>query len=207
MGIYKRGDGWEVAVPTGERYKNGRPKYRRELLPTKEEARNREREILNTLANQVTSIYKYSCRTVKINELDIDVLREYKFKQHGKQNDFVCLDTFQRPIGKDSIGPNFRDQAKRKGYDICFHSLRHSHATILILIYKVPIKTVSRRLGHSDISVTLSIYAQFIQEQDELCSQAMETAFRTLPETHKKLEDTHKIHTNTHKIHTKTLAI
>ena len=389
MGIYKRGNGWEVAIPTGERYKNGRLKYRRELLPTEEEAYIREKEILNILANKVISINKqfsnkplktpkkekapkqetfksiankwleskkkevtlktweryslilkkhllpefgsrninsikeediieylennpnsgttkrqhyvilkgifklvklnnvmedikrpkkntttincikdpqelaafvhsfqgtvlfipvyiasvtgmrlseiaalrwqdidlvngyiyvteslqwakneetkerywyvkdtkskYSCRTININAKDIEILKEHKFKQQGKQNDFVCLDTLKRPICKDSIGPNFRDQAKRKGYDITFHSLRHSHATILILIYKIPPKTVSRRLGHSDISVTLSIYSQFIPEQDELCSQAMETAFN--------------LHTNTHKIHTKTLAI
>ncbi len=116
-------------------------------------------------------------RTIKINKHDIDVLKETKERQNGKYADFVCLDTRGFPIAKDTHGSGFRRSARVRGYDISFHSLRHSHATLLILIYKVPIKTVSRRLGHSDISVTLGIYTGIIQEQDELAADAMEDAF------------------------------
>lgn len=120
---------------------------------------------------------KYSRRTIKINNHDIRVLREAKDSQEGKHGDFVCMDSRGQPIAKDTHGTNFRKYAKGRGYQINFHSLRHSHATILIMIYKVPIKTVSRRLGHSDISVTLGIYSHVIQEQDELACMAMENVF------------------------------
>lgn len=118
-----------------------------------------------------------SLRTIKINSVDIDVLKEAKKKQNGKHGDFVCMDTRGNPIARDIQGANFRIYARARGYEISFHSLRHSHATILIMIYKVPIKTVSRRLGHSDITVTLSIYTSVIQEQDDLAAEAMEGVF------------------------------
>ena len=120
---------------------------------------------------------KGSKRTIKINQYDIDILKEAREKQNGKYGDFICLDTRGLPVAKDTHGSGFRRSARCRGYDISFHSLRHSHATLLILIYKVPIKTVSRRLGHSDISVTLMIYTGIIQEQDELAASAMEDAF------------------------------
>lgn len=118
-----------------------------------------------------------SLRTIKINSVDIEVLKEAKKNQRGKQGDFVCLDTMGNPIAQDIHGANFCQYAKAMGYNISFHSLRHSHATILIMIYKVPIKTVSVRLGHSDITVTLSIYTSVIQEQDDLAAVAMEDVF------------------------------
>lgn len=116
-------------------------------------------------------------RTIKINNVDIEVLKEAKEKQSGKQGDFVCMDGKGNPISKDIHGSNFRQYAMAMGYNISFHSLRHSHATILIMIYKVPIKTVSVRLGHSDITVTLSIYTSVIQEQDDVAAEAMENVF------------------------------
>jgi len=116
-------------------------------------------------------------RTIKINNVDIEVLKKAKQIQKGKQGDFVCLDTKGGPIARDTHGSNFRQYARARGYEISFHSLRHSHATILIMIYKVPIKTVSKRLGHSDITVTLSTYTSVIQEQDDIAATAMEDEF------------------------------
>ena len=47
-----------------------------------------------------------------------------------------------------------------------FHSLRHTHATLL-LRDKVPVHVVSRRLGHSRIQITLDYYAHAIPGDDE----------------------------------------
>jgi len=48
---------------------------------------------------------------------------------------------------------------------ITFHDIRHTHATILLYI-EVDIKTISERLGHSDIQTTMNIYADVIKELD-----------------------------------------
>lgn len=47
-----------------------------------------------------------------------------------------------------------------------FHDLRHTHATGLIAAGH-SIKAVSRRLGHSDISMTLKVYAHLMPDDEE----------------------------------------
>ena len=47
-----------------------------------------------------------------------------------------------------------------------FHDLRHTNATWLIAKGVNP-KTVSARLGHSDVSITLNRYAHAVQEEDK----------------------------------------
>ncbi|NNM74789.1 tyrosine-type recombinase/integrase [Enterovirga aerilata] len=45
------------------------------------------------------------------------------------------------------------------------HDLRHAHATFL-LSRRMPVKAVSQRLGHADITVTLRTYAHVIPQDD-----------------------------------------
>lgn len=56
---------------------------------------------------------------------------------------------------------------------IRFHDLRHTHASILL--YKgVDVKTISERLGHSDILTTLNIYTHIIAEQNQRVSDILD---------------------------------
>lgn len=50
--------------------------------------------------------------------------------------------------------------------NIRFHDIRHTHPTILIAL-GVDVKTISERLGHSDIQTTLNIYADVLKEVDK----------------------------------------
>ena len=52
------------------------------------------------------------------------------------------------------------------------HSLRHTFATLL-LSNDVDIKTVSKLLGHSDISVTYNTYIHVIKEQEAKALEAI----------------------------------
>lgn len=56
---------------------------------------------------------------------------------------------------------------------IPFHGLRHTSATLLIAS-KQDIRTVSSRLGHSQASTTLNIYAHALKENDKRASDALE---------------------------------
>lgn len=54
-----------------------------------------------------------------------------------------------------------------------FHDLRHTHATIL-LANGVDFKTISERLGHSSIDITLNIYADVLKELDKKSSDVID---------------------------------
>ena len=110
---------------------------------------------------------KMSRRTIMISEHDIKVLTEHKAKNNANNNDFVCLNTKGNPIARFNVSGNFITRARTRGHDISFHSLRHSHATILIQYYRKSIKAVSRRLGHANIATTLSIYTDILPLEDE----------------------------------------
>ena len=49
---------------------------------------------------------------------------------------------------------------------IRLHDLRHSYATAA-LAAGVPVKTLSQRIGHADVGVTLSVYAHVLPGDDE----------------------------------------
>ena len=65
---------------------------------------------------------------------------------------------------------------------LTLHELRHTHATLLIQA-GVPISEVSRRLGHSDIAVTLSVYAHWLPENDKRASDAIADVFEKAQST------------------------
>lgn len=49
---------------------------------------------------------------------------------------------------------------------IKIHDFRHSYA-IFLLSNGVPITVISKRLGHSDISMTLNVYSHFIPQDED----------------------------------------
>ena len=61
--------------------------------------------------------------------------------------------------------------------DVRFHDLRHSCATALLEAGVDP-KTVQNRLGHSDITMTLNIYAHCTQNMDRNAAQKLDDLFK-----------------------------
>lgn len=57
---------------------------------------------------------------------------------------------------------------------ITFHDLRHTSASIMIASGIVDIETIARRLGHSDVSMTLNRYGHALPSQDEKAMQALD---------------------------------
>ena len=58
---------------------------------------------------------------------------------------------------------------------VSLHSLRHTSATLLIQ-QGVNVRTVSSRLGHSQTSTTMNIYAHQLQSADAAAAEALEIA-------------------------------
>jgi len=70
-----------------------------------------------------------------------------------------------------SVGAAMEGVGLGGGY--CLHSARHSHATAL-LRKKMPVKAVSQRLGHSDVTTTLRTYAHVFDTDDAELAEAMD---------------------------------
>ncbi|MBV8984545.1 MAG: site-specific integrase [Acidimicrobiia bacterium] len=62
--------------------------------------------------------------------------------------------------------------------DVRLHDLRHFQATELIAA-GVDVRTVAGRLGHADPSVTLKVYAAFMQPADEAAARVIEGLLRS----------------------------
>ena len=59
---------------------------------------------------------------------------------------------------------------------VTLHSLRHTHASMLIA-NGMDILTISRRLGHSSPTITLGVYGHLIHGTDDRAAQIMEAVF------------------------------
>lgn len=123
------------------------------------------------------------------------MLRKYKIKQYeyrlslgtywkGNNHIFIQDDGKQMDIST----PNKVFQKIIKSYNetvdtadqlpvITLHGLRHTSATLLIA-QNVDVKTVSARLGHSETSTTMDIYAHALKKQDENAAASIGSLFK-----------------------------
>jgi integrase len=71
-----------------------------------------------------------------------------------------------RPCLPNDIGQRFSEAMTAAGLPhVSLHTLRHTHASILIR-EGVDILTISRRLGHSSAAITLGVYGHLIGSDD-----------------------------------------
>ena len=66
-----------------------------------------------------------------------------------------------------------KEMASKLFEGLSLHGLRHTHASLLIAAGVDP-KTVSARLGHENITITLSTYAHLLPRQDEQAAARLE---------------------------------
>jgi len=70
-------------------------------------------------------------------------------------------------LSQTTIGRKKDEYCKMSGVKrIKIHDFRHSHATLL-LSKGVPITVISKRLGHSDITMTLNTYSHLVPEDED----------------------------------------
>jgi integrase len=107
-------------------------------------------------------------REIGLPDHALDVLREHRIEQDRDRTlygeSYANLDlVFARPDGQhyspDRMGARVAELLRKAGlHGVSLHSLRHSHASILIS-EGVPIPVVSERLGHANQNITLAIYS------------------------------------------------
>lgn len=93
--------------------------------------------------------------------------RELKMKNRDVYNDqgYIFCDKIGNPLDPRKLPRSFKTVLKKaKIREIKFHSLRHTYATRLFEA-DVPIKTVQKLMGHTDITTTMNIYTHVMPEQ------------------------------------------
>jgi integrase len=131
-------------------------------------------------------------RTISLPPNAVAVLREHRRKQlelrlalglgRPESGALVFCKPDGSPMSPDSLSKAWRLAVKLLGLPkVTFHALRHTHASALIAAGLDVVK-ISRRLGHSDPTVTLRIYAHLFDNSDAAAAAAIEAAMRTHPQ-------------------------
>lgn len=110
-----------------------------------------------------------SIRTIEIPSPLVDVLKEHKLRcetfNDFSETDYICGG--KRSI-RDTTVQNMNDKfAKAAGVKhIRLHDFRHSHASLLAN-EGINIQEVAKRLGHTNIEITLKTYAHLYPRESE----------------------------------------
>jgi integrase len=126
---------------------------------------------------------KSGTRTITINADTIAIMRKHKLEAMqqrmasgigGKIDDAPVFSLLGEWLHPDTVSKDWSRNAKVKA---TFHSLRHTHASMLIRA-GVDVLTVSKRLGHSRASITLDVYGHTMRGSDERAAAAIAEALR-----------------------------
>lgn len=121
---------------------------------------------------------KGSIRTISAPVELMPKLKKWKM-QHNKYRitgileyeDIVCLNSNLKPFIPCVLHKRWKGFTQKNGIRyIRLHDLRHTHATMLVLS-GTDFKTISNRLGHTDIKITLNRYSHVLREMDTKASE------------------------------------
>ncbi len=140
---------------------------------------NKSLKVVEGIVDEKTTKTESSRREIIISNDTINLMKTYKewqdsyIKNCGKK--WKGTDRIFTATNGDYMHPSTCDHILRKivkKYNldpICFHELRHTCASLLINAGIDP-KTVSKRLGHSDSSITMEIYTHSFESSKKACA-------------------------------------
>ena len=136
-----------------------------------------------------------SIRFVKLPEETMEMLKawrkkcnqlETKNEEIWNYTNYVFIQDNGKPLHPQSVSRWFEKFCERNGLPkLSIHKLRHTAASMLI-DRGVSIATVSKRLGHSQISTTLNVYTHQIKKRDEAAAQTIADAIYPASRTKKQ---------------------
>ena len=131
-------------------------------------------------------------RQVSLPPIAIEALKEHRRRQlemrvllgQGKPSDSTLVFSAHdgSPTPPNNLSRDWRRFVRARNLPpISFHSLRHSHVSLLIASKLDPL-TVARRVGHASPTTTMRVYAHLWKDSDDLAANAIEAALRTSKE-------------------------
>jgi integrase len=134
-----------------------------------------------------TTKTKSGQREISLPDIVVETLRDHRRQQLelrlalgiGKPpGDALVFSTPEgNPLTPNTFSSTWARARAVLGLDVRFHALRHTHASQLIDA-GVDIVTISKRLGHANPSVTLSIYAHLFRNDDSKAAAAINAALK-----------------------------
>lgn len=116
-----------------------------------------------------------AARTIKLPQETMQLLRQYRVWQletrlacgdRWKDTPFVFTGEFGGHMGPDTLSGYLQSFEKKYSLPhIHAHKFRHSMASILYFSGADPV-SISKRLGHAQVSTTQDIYAHLIEQAD-----------------------------------------
>lgn len=108
-----------------------------------------------------------SSRKIKLDDHTIQMLQTYREKNEKRHPTYMFLDKNMNHVSNRAVNKALKKACQRaRIQEITFHSLRHTHCSIL-LFQGVNIHYISKRLGHSKASITMDVYSHMLQEMDQ----------------------------------------
>lgn len=116
-----------------------------------------------------------SNRKIKVNP---ELLHYLKILQDNRQSNLVFMNQYKSIPTSNAVNKTLRSlleslNINRRNFH--FHSLRHSHVALL-LANGIDLYAISKRLGHSNISITANTYAYLIDEYQSKTDKQIITA-------------------------------
>jgi integrase len=134
---------------------------------------------------RVKSTKNGESRHIGLDDFAIETLTEHREQQEQdkrafgaawQNNGLVFAQPNGRFWGPNNIGIRVSELMKKAGLvGFSLHSLRHSHASVL-LGEGVPLPVVSARLGHANSNITLGVYSHALPADVRAASQAWRNA-------------------------------
>lgn len=89
----------------------------------------------------------------------------------------VCSRPDGTAISPNRLTSSFKRLAERLGLAVTFHSLRHTHATQLLVAGAHP-RTMQERLGHASVALTLDIYSHVTDQLRDDAAEKIDSVLR-----------------------------
>jgi len=126
-------------------------------------------------------------RTIALDPTCVATLREHRARQierrlalgpQWREGDLVFTNEIGGPVDPMNLYHRFIALAAKAGVPrIPLHGLRHTHATLLMK-HGVNPKVVAERLGHADITLTLSTYSHVLPQMQQQAADVFAEVIR-----------------------------
>lgn len=117
-------------------------------------------------------------RLITIPQSVVSYLKKYKISTPINEKGIIVPGIKGIYCYNSTVSQVFHKEAKRLNLpELRFHDLRHTHATLLLMMGENP-KVVQERLGHAKISITLDTYSHVLPSMQKGVADKLNEAFQ-----------------------------